>query len=568
MTASGSREAPSNQQPAGSAAEAQPVCWPLVSAQEMRELDRDATETLGVSADTLMENAGRAIAEELRRELPDGAEVSIVCGRGNNGGDGLVAARHLHRLGVDVRVILLGEVADLSADAANNLDRACRVGVPLSDHQWQPPARGVVVDAIFGTGLSRNVEGVEADWIQRINACRANARGRVRVVSVDLPSGLCADTGALLGSCVEADVTLTLGLPKVGLALEPGRSAAGRISVARIGIGDPQPERLPRAELWTRAYAGSRLPARPVAGHKGSFGHALIVAGSEGKTGAAALAAEGAARVGAGLVTIACPAGLNDILEIKCTEAMTAPVADTPERALAASAAEPIIALASTRDALGLGPGIGLGEETQALVVSLAKRLEIPLVVDADGLYPFAREPDWLRERQAPTVVTPHPGEAAALLGIETSEVNRDRPASARELAKRLGSVVALKGAASVIAAPDGRIAINPTGGPALATGGTGDVLLGMLTGLAGGVHPRRGSRPPCETSRIVGPSRGRNRQRGSGCDRGSARGTERCGSRRFSGRTCGFIPGALKAPSRPQGYWLPRYLAKGCWWS
>jgi NAD(P)H-hydrate epimerase len=484
MTSSDCRETPSNRRPAGSAVEAQPVCWPLVTAQEMRELDRHTIEVLGVPADTLMENAGRAVVEVLLRELPSGGEVSIVCGRGNNGGDGLVAARHLYQLGVDVLVVLLGEVADLSADAANNLDRACHVGVPLADHEWQPPSRGVVVDAIFGTGLSRSVEGVEAEWIRRINECRANARGSVRVVSVDLPSGLCADSGAVLGSCIEADVTVALGLPKVGLALEPGRSAAGRISVAGIGMGGPHANRLPRAELWTRAYAGSRLPARPAAGHKGSFGHVLIVAGSEGKTGAAALAAEGAARAGAGLVTIACPAGLNDILEIKCTEAMTAPVADTPERALASSAAESIIALAATRDALGLGPGIGCGEETQALVVSLIKRLEIPLVVDADGLYPFAREPDWLCERQAPTVLTPHPGEAATLLGIETSEVNRDRPAAARELARRFGSVVALKGAATVTAAPDGRIAINPTGGPALATGGTGDVLLGMVTGF------------------------------------------------------------------------------------
>ena len=484
MSASDGREIPTDQRAPDGAAEAQPLCWPLVTAQEMRELDRHAIETLGIPADTLMENAGRAVAEELRRELPDGAAVSIVCGRGNNGGDGLVAARHLHRLGVEVLVILLGEVANLSAEAATNLDRACGIGVPLADDRWEPPSKGVVVDAIFGTGLARSVEGVEAEWIRRINACRANARGRVRVVSVDLPSGLCADTGAMLGSCVEADVTITLGSPKIGLTLEPGRSAAGRISVAKIGIADPQPDRLPRAELWTRACAGSRLPARPAAGHKGSFGHALIVAGSEGKTGAAALAAEGAARAGVGLVTIACPAGLNDILEIKCTEAMTAPVADTPERALAASAVEPIIALAATRDALGLGPGIGRSEETQALVVSLAKRLEVPLVVDADGLYPFAREPDWLRERRAPTLLTPHPGEAAMLLGIEASEVNRDRAASARELANRYGSVVALKGAATVIANPDGRIAINPTGGPALAAGGTGDVLFGMVVGF------------------------------------------------------------------------------------
>jgi len=470
--------------PAGSAVEARPACWPLVSAAEMRELERQAIDALGIPADRLMENAGRAVAKQLLCELPNGAGVSVVCGRGNNAGDGLVAARYLHRLGVDVCVILLGDAANLGQAAAANLDRACRVGVSLADHQWEPPSRGVVVDAIFGTGLSRDAEGLEADWIRRINACRAKSRGRVRVVSVDLPSGVCADTGAILGACIEADRTVTLGLPKIGLALEPGRSRAGRISVAKIGIGDPPVNRLPRAELWTRAHAGSRLPIRPAAGHKGSFGHALIVAGSEGKTGAAALAAEGAARAGVGLVTIACPAGLNDILEIKCTEAMTAPVADTPERAFASSAAESILALAATRDALGLGPGIGCSEETQALVVALAKRLEIPLVVDADGLVPFAREPDWLREREAPTVLTPHPGEAAKLLGIEAREINRNRPAAARELARRLGSIVALKGAATVIAAPDGRIAINPTGGPALASGGTGDVLLGMVTGF------------------------------------------------------------------------------------
>ena len=173
----------------------------------MRELDHQTIEKLGVPADTLMENAGRAVAEELLRELPSGAEVSIVCGRGNNGGDGLVVARHLHQMGVDVLVVLLGEVANLSADAANNLDRARRVGVPLADHEWQPPSRGVVVDAIFGTGLSRIVEGGEAEWIRRINECRANARGCVRVVSVDLPSGLCAASGAARGSCIEADGT-------------------------------------------------------------------------------------------------------------------------------------------------------------------------------------------------------------------------------------------------------------------------------------------------------------------------------------------------------------------------
>jgi NAD(P)H-hydrate epimerase len=461
-----------------------PLGWPLVTAAEMRALDRYTIDALAVPAEILMENAGRAVAEEALRECSSADGVSIVCGRGNNGGDGLVAARHLHQLGLDVRVVLLDAPASLAGPAATNLDRSRRVGVPIAEREWQPPTRGVVIDAIFGTGLSREVEGLAADLIRRIQACRDAAQGRVRVVAVDLPSGLCSDTGAILGCCVNADVTVALGLPKLGLALEPGRSVAGRISIARIGIADRMPGSRARAELWTRATARDQLPARPAAGHKGTFGHALIVAGSEGKTGAAALAADGAVRVGAGLVTIACPAGLNDILEIKCTEAMTVPVADTTERAFAASGVETVLALAATRDAVGLGPGVGRSDETQALILALAKRLDIPLVIDADGLFPFAREPELLLERGAATILTPHPGEAANLLGIDVAAVNRDRPGTARRLAVQMGAVTALKGAATVIAAPDGRIAVNPTGGPALASGGSGDVLLGMVTGL------------------------------------------------------------------------------------
>jgi NAD(P)H-hydrate epimerase len=243
--------------------------------------------------------------------------------------------------------------------------------------------------------------------------------------------------------------------------------------------------------LWTRAGAGARLPARPAAGHKGSFGHALLVAGSEGKTGAAALAAHGAARSGAGLVTIACPAGLNDVLELLCTEAMTAPVPDTAQRAFAASAAEAVLALAATREAVGLGPGIGRSPETLAFVGAVAKRLERPLALDADALFAFAGEPERLASRRAPCVLTPHPGEAAALLGSDAASLNRDRLGAARRLARLTGSVVLLKGAASVTAAPDGRAVVNPTGGPALASGGTGDVLLGIVTGfLAQGLEP------------------------------------------------------------------------------
>ncbi len=456
--------------------------WPLVTAIEMRALDRYTIETLGVPGDLLMESAGRAIAHEVLRWLDPGAEVVIVCGPGNNGGDGLVASRHLHLLGVRVRVALLAEPSQLAGDAARNWERSRAAGVSIEGHSWLPPSAGVIVDAVFGTGLSRDVEEPIANSLVRINACRQ--AGRTAIIAVDLPSGLCSDTGAVLGTAVVADTTVVLGLPKLGLALEPARSRAGRVVIARIGIADAAPDVTPRAELWTRSTAGQNLPVRARAGHKGTFGHALIVAGSQGKTGAAALAAIGAARAGAGLVTLACPAGLNDILEIKCTEAMTVPVPDTQQRGFAAGATEAVVALAATRGAVGLGPGVGRSVETQQFVTELAKRLELPLVIDADGLFPFAAKLEWLAARTAPTLLTPHPGEAAHLLGVAVADINRDRPGMARRLAERTGAIVAIKGAATAIAAPDGRLAINPTGGPALAAGGTGDVLLGLVTAL------------------------------------------------------------------------------------
>lgn len=458
--------------------------WPLVGAAGMRALDRHTIDALGVPGEVLMESAGRAVAEIALEMLRPGERVVVLCGTGNNGGDGFVIARHLHAEGMDVRVVLLGDAARLRGDAGANHARALRTEVPFEGTRWRLPSAGLAIDALFGTGLDRAVAGPIAGAIRRLNATRAAKGGALRTLAVDLPSGLCADTGQVLGIAVEADVTVTIGLPKLGLALEPGRSLAGRVRVARIGIADVAPDAPRAAELWTALGAAEHLPARPTSGHKGTFGHALIVAGSEGKTGAAALAAEGAARVGAGLVTIGCPAGLHDILEMKCTEAMTSPLPDTPARGLAANAEEAVLALAATRSAVGLGPGIGREEETLALARALAKRLETPLALDADGLYAFAEEPGLLAARRAPTLLTPHPGEAAGLLGCTAADVNRDRPGAARALAGQTGAVVVLKGAATVIAAPDGRLAVNPTGGPALGSGGTGDVLLGMVTGL------------------------------------------------------------------------------------
>jgi len=462
------------------------LTWPLVSAAEMRALDRHTIETLGVPSALLMELAGAAVACETEALRSNDAPVWVFCGAGSNGGDGLVAARLLQLRGVPVKIVAIEDPASWRGDAAANWKRAHAAGVPLAGARARPEPGAVLVDAIFGTGLSRDVEGAAAAAIRRLR----EARPACRVVAVDLPSGLDADTGQPRGDAVAADVTVTIGLPKLALALEPGRSLAGRVVVARIGIADEAPGVAARAELWTRAAAAQRLPARPRDGHKGRFGHVLVVAGSEGKTGAATLAALGAARAGAGLVTIAHPAGL--VLAGAAAELMTAPVPAAAGGSFGRAAEKAVLELAAARDVVALGPGVGRGEETRAFVRRTSRELANPLVLDADGLVAFAEALGELRARRAATVLTPHPGEAALLLGSSPAEVNRDRLAAARRLAAESGACVALKGAATVIAGPDGYATVNPTGGPALSAGGTGDVLTGVIAGLlAQGVAPR-----------------------------------------------------------------------------
>ncbi len=453
--------------------------WPLVRSAEMRALDEASIQGLGIPGELLMEVAGQILAGRVSDLLEAGGTAHVLTGQGNNGGDGWVAARHLHLRGVPVFVVPTAPAAGLTGDAEANARRAERVGVPLRDHLETRPG-DVIVDSLFGTGLSRPIEGGAADWIARINA-RPDG---VRVLAVDLPSGLHADTGQVLGVAVRADATLTLGLPKLGLTFEPARELAGQITVARIGIADHAPGIPASARLIGRRYVASRLPARPRAGHKGRFGHLLVVGGSEGMTGAPALAALGAARSGAGLVTVAGPAGLNPIMERLCVEAMTAPVAETAEHALSEAALKSLQEIAASRSAVVLGPGIGRAVATAGLVAKLVSDLPVPLILDADGLHAVRDDLGVLKARDAATIVTPHPGEAAVLLGTSPNEVLADRPGAAIALAEATGAVVVLKGAGTVIAEREGRMAVNPTGGPALGTGGTGDVLAGAIGGL------------------------------------------------------------------------------------
>lgn len=468
--------------------------WPLVGADEMQALDRLTIESKNIPGELLMESAGRALVRPVLELLASSGRtqhpIRAFCGAGNNGGDGFVLVRHLCAEGIAAEAILVGDPDRLPSDAAANwrrlaaLDLSCRVVDPeRADTDWDRllAESSVAVDALFGTGLSREIGGGFVRLIESMATAHADG---LPTLAVDLPSGISADTGAILGCAVQADRTVSLSLPKTGLALEPGRTHAGSIEVARIGILDPDPERVPRVELWSERAAGLRFPDRPRSGHKGRFGHVLVVAGSMGMMGAAALCARGSLRAGSGLVTLAHPVGRDADLRGLCSEVMTADVAASESGAFVCAAEKAIVELAAARDVVALGPGVGRNAETLELVRRLARSIDRPMVLDADALYGLTGQLELLAGRAHATVLTPHPGEAARLLDTDVATVNGDRVAAAREVASRSGAIVVLKGAGTVISDPLGRTLINPTGGPALAAGGTGDVLTGIVAAL------------------------------------------------------------------------------------
>ena len=459
------------------------------TAAEMRRLDEKTIKECGLPGVVLMENAGRGAARLTREHFGDlaGKNVTVVCGRGNNGGDGFVMGRIFHGWGAAVRFFLLSTRDRVGGDARVNLDVALKMGLECVEIQTEAHLDGfdlsgqdLVVDAILGTGLSSEVRGLYRDVIDRINS------SGLPVVSVDIPSGLDADTGRVLGAAVRADLTATFGLPKAGLLLWPGCDLTGRLEVVDIGI-PPHVlnEADPRKELILESGLLGLLPPRMPIGHKGVYGHVLIVAGSTGMTGAAALAAQGAARAGAGLVTLAVPASLNPILEAKVTEAMTEPLPEELPGFLSAEAGDRILELARDKSVLALGPGLGIRPGTVDLVRRLVGACDLPLVIDADGLNALAGAVDVLKTARRDVILTPHPGEMSRLCGWKTSDIAADRLGAAREFAENTGVVLALKGFGTVVAAPDGRLWLNTTGGPHMAGGGMGDVLTGMIAGLA-----------------------------------------------------------------------------------
>ncbi len=462
----------------------------IITSAQMQVLDHRVITEARIPGTTLMERAGAGVAACLEEEFGPvrGKTVCIICGKGNNGGDGLVVARLLRQRQAKVKVLAMAPVSDLSRDAATMYRRYTRVAGRTSIRPIVSKDlvrallrdSDVIIDALFGTGLSSEIIGLYADVIDVINEA-----GRP-VVAVDLPSGLHADTGRVLGHAVQADLTVTFGLPKLGCYLRDGIDLTGTLRIVDIGIPPSYIDEVDaRTTLMTESFVRTSLPSRTASSHKGTFGHAGLIAGSVGKTGAAAMAAQAALRVGTGLVTVAIPSGLNEVLESKLLEAMTVPMPGTKARTFARSAYDRLTAFITARTAVGLGPGLTTHPETVELVQALVKTMHRPAVLDADALNALAGRASLLTECKTPPIITPHPGEMARLEPDATPQsVNADRIGTASRFARERGVFVVLKGARTVVARPDGAVALCPTGNSGMATGGTGDVLTGMMVGL------------------------------------------------------------------------------------
>jgi hydroxyethylthiazole kinase-like uncharacterized protein yjeF len=462
----------------------------VVTAAEMRQMDRLTIRKYGVSSLTLMEQAGERVTEAIldRFRQPAMKGVLVVAGKGNNGGDGFVVARLLAKNRFPCEVILLAKADELSADAAHNLAAYLELkgkvsqttdGLEvLSQHMAR---KGLLVDAILGTGVKSEVQGLYAEVIAMMNA------SGVPILAIDVASGLDTDTGMPLGISIQAEMSVSLGYAKVGQVVYPGLDYSGELVVADIGI-DPRAveEVAPKTELLAQEDVQWLVPVRQADTHKGTYGHLLVLAGSRGKTGAAILACRAAMRAGAGLVTLAAPRSLNNVLASALVEVMTEALIETAAEEIEPPRDAEWRALLERKSALLFGPGIGVSDSTRSMVRWLLRNLDLPWVIDADGLNNLAFELERLGSAKTPPILTPHPGEMARLVGKETAVVNRDRIGSARSFAAEHRCHVVLKGARTVIATANGKVFINSTGNPGMASGGMGDVLAGILGALLG----------------------------------------------------------------------------------
>ncbi|MGC9195333.1 MAG: NAD(P)H-hydrate dehydratase [Syntrophobacteraceae bacterium] len=471
----------------------------VLTAAEMAELDQKTIQEAGIPGIVLMENAAQGAAAFFLRTVSDLLQrhITVLAGSGNNAGDGFALARIFHSRGAKVSVVCLRCPQKLKGDALTNFTILEKIGIPVTvwkeesnfEAQWQEVARSeAVIDAILGTGLKSEVKGLYREVIERLNTLS------VPILSLDVPSGLDASTGLPLGAAVKATATATFGFLKLGCAIDPGPKFSGKIEQIDIGI----PPGVVKSCGFSRWYLGQKLLSgwlgpRDPAIHKGKAGHVCVLAGSAGKTGAASLVCLGAARAGAGLVTLFVPESLNAILEVKLTETMTLPIAETEHKGPSLAASGRILDFLRGKQVLAMGPGISTLKDTAALVKELLLNASCPIVIDADAITALADEPDILRKACAPLVLTPHPGEMARICHCSVPEIEQNRIQSASKFSKDYGVVLVLKGRQTVIAAPDGKLAINSTGNPAMASGGMGDTLTGIITGLISqGIDPFR----------------------------------------------------------------------------
>ncbi len=471
----------------------------VLTAGEMAGLDARTINEVGIPGIVLMENAAQGAAAFFLRVVPDLLErrITVLAGSGNNAGDGFAMARIFHSKGAQVNVVCLRSPRKLGGDALTNFSIVEKIGIPVTvwdegkdfDTQWEPVSRsGAIIDAILGTGLKSEVKGIYREVIERLNGLH------VPVLAVDIPSGLDASTGLPLGAAVKATATATFGFLKIGCVSERGTELTGRIKVIDIGIPPGLVESSGFSRwLLCRELLSPWIKPRNPATHKGQAGHVCVLAGSLGKTGAATLVCQGAGRAGAGLVTLFVPESLNAVLEVKLTETMTLPIAETPQKAPSSAALDRILDFLRGKQALAMGPGISTNGDTAALVKKLLLNAPCPIVLDADAITAVSDEPDILRKAPVPLVLTPHPGEMARICHCTVPDVQQNRLESASKFSKEYGVVLVLKGHRTVVAAPDGKLAINSTGNPAMAGGGMGDTLTGIIASLlAQGFDPFR----------------------------------------------------------------------------
>ena len=459
----------------------------VLTPERMAEYDRYAINTLGMPSVVLMENAGRSTYRLAKERYFSGKErVTIFCGRGNNGGDGFVIGRYALRDGFQTRAFLLCKASDLKGDAALNMGVYKSIGGEVFECADKPKRirdgirdSDIIIDAIFGTGLSKPVSGIEKAVIEEINAS-----GKP-VIAVDIPSGIDGKTGHPLGTAIRATHTFTYGYPKIGQILQPGAYHTGKLTVIDISIPSLIEEKLGFdgrviEGAMIRGFLKERLPWD----HKGTFGHVAVIAGSPGKTGAACMTSQAALKIGAGLVTLLIPASLNSIVASKLTEVMTYPVKDKGTGYFCLSAYKEIADFVSDKDVIVVGPGLSQEPDTTMLVRELYQNVNKPFVIDADGINAFQGQTNIIKGSGREAVFTPHPGELSRLMGVTPNEINDDRIGAALRFVRHTGANLILKGARTVIVSDKEELFINPTGNPALAKGGSGDILTGFVGGI------------------------------------------------------------------------------------